>query len=1379
MKRIFVVGGLLALMLGLRALGTDDSKGAAALTLAAIGFVILTAFAVAELLARAGLPKVTGYILSGVVLGPYVADVLSLDVVAEMRMFNTLAVGLIALTAGLELEVHALRRLARTLGATTLAKLLITVPLVTATLIGVELTFHPLGLPDVTATIALALVFGALAIGTSPAIALAVVSETGARGRLSELVLGAAVLKDLVVVVMMALAIAVAHSLVAGGALGADVLLHVGEELGLSILAGTAVGGLLIAYVRFIRAEMLLFVAALVLVVAELARAMHLELLLVCIVAGFVVRNFSEHEHDLLPPLQLVSLPVFVVFFTIAGASVDLGATIEVLPLALGLCAVRAGSFWVAARIGNYVGRESEVVRANAWLTYLPQAGVALGLVGIAVARLPELAAWTSPLGMAVVAINLFVGPLTLRAALRRGGEIAGEQAEEAEAPGERASEAPGRAVVVALADARLEADVQQLHARLADEVERETSAFVEPWLQLRRQRLAALPTSVGPGLIDELAYPPSGALVLSRRLAALFERCAASLEALDVVIDVKMEPRWWTRQAGEGVLQRLRRLVRRGLARLGRRRSGRRQIPLRLAARTAYEPRLATAMLELFRGSCRCDARVAELLRRRLDRWDSGDDVVQAIDAVFADFAVAARAIPITALASADRALRELAGRIDSPAMPTSALDFSAVAGSIEREQLALRQEAEAWPVVVDACWQSVAVAVRLHLLREQLAGGRATVGELRQTGETLSAELMAFERRLTELREGVGGEVGEVERDELLERLLKRCRALMSKPASKRLRQLAPRLRRLGELRGVRQGVRELCAYETAPRTLAASELAAAAVIPARVKVRAFDVRELIDGEVAGRLLPRTQQRIEAMAAQVDECVQTATTIVDDIELLLEVYAARDSDEPELDTLRASIDRICVRAGELRVGALAALAAGEQAILDDFDALTRSLAGALDEATVASEPTHWVSRRADRAWLAVGRTLARGRARVSGAWTGLARRVVTAVAGLNEDYRLRSGQTLLSASEIAAMVPTVSDHLPREYLALFAEQPIRDPRLFVANREALRCASRAEREWIDGSLGNGMLVIGGPGTGKSSLLAVAQLKLTTRELLWLPAHQRGLLAALASELRCPARESLVLRRLQDRKRVVIIDDIQRILTPGPEAASELEWLLGLIAATSTTCFWLVSIERELQRLVEPLINLRIAFATVVELAGHKVEELETALLARHRLSGKPLRYPPLPRLRGLLGRIPGVPTRSRERHFFADLADASTGNLRMALREWCRVAVVAGDETALSAPGRNRGLPFLRQLPVPALGVLVTLLRFGACRPAELSEALATPADQLHRWLHFLAITGLVARDEQDSYQCPPRVRDRLARELAELQMFTGGTD
>lgn len=426
MKKVLVVAALLGVML---LTARFHGAGGGAATLAAIGFVALAAYAVAELGKSLSLPQVTGYILAGVALGPSAGGIISGDVVAEMRMFNTLALGLIATSAGLELDARQIARLGRTLVFTTAIKLVVGVPLVALTMFGVETALGGLGLSR-NELVAVALVMGVLSLGTSPSIVLAVLSETRARGRLSELVLGAAVFKDLVVVVGLAVALAVARTVLDPSAqLDASLLGAVARELGGSILAGSLVGGILIAYVRFVGAEMLLFVAAMILVVAEVCRALHLELLLVFITAGFVVRNLSELEHRLLEPLELVALPVFVVFFANAGASIELRTTWAILPLALALCTVRAATYVLASRWGGKWAGEAVLVQRRAWLAYLPQAGVTLGLVGLAGLQLPVVSHAITTTGMAVVAINLLLGPITLRRALALARELPGQKA--------------------------------------------------------------------------------------------------------------------------------------------------------------------------------------------------------------------------------------------------------------------------------------------------------------------------------------------------------------------------------------------------------------------------------------------------------------------------------------------------------------------------------------------------------------------------------------------------------------------------------------------------------------------------------------------------------------------------------------------------------------------------------------------------------------------------------------------------------------------------------------------------------------------------------------------------------------------------------------
>ena len=435
LKRIIVLALLFGMMFGLGIL-TQGSSGAlisASQTLASIGFTALFAFTVGEVFGALKLPRVTGYILTGIVLGPHLGEIFSSEIVGQMQMFNTLALGLIALSAGLELDMRGTWRLMKTLSVTILLKIITLVLFVGGAFVAIEMFWAPFGL-EMSQTLSVALIIATLGIGTSPAIALAILNDTGAKGRLSELLLSMAVLKDLVVVVSLAIAMAVATALLSGGGFDPHALSHVAVEIGASILAGAIIGGLTIAYIRFVHKEMLFFVVAMILAVAEISLQLHLELLLVFIVAGFLVRNFSPFEHELLHPLEVVALPVFVVFFTTAGANIDLGKTLTVLPIAIALFAARGIAFFLAARAGSALCGESEAIKKYSWMTYLPQAGVTLGLVTIAIGKLTagehpseamtQVADVIEPLGVALVALNLLVGPVTMGVGLKKSGEV-------------------------------------------------------------------------------------------------------------------------------------------------------------------------------------------------------------------------------------------------------------------------------------------------------------------------------------------------------------------------------------------------------------------------------------------------------------------------------------------------------------------------------------------------------------------------------------------------------------------------------------------------------------------------------------------------------------------------------------------------------------------------------------------------------------------------------------------------------------------------------------------------------------------------------------------------------------------------------------------
>ncbi|MBL4686817.1 MAG: cation:proton antiporter, partial [Nannocystaceae bacterium] len=730
MRRGFVVLVLLAMMVGLQTLKAETSGQGDPLTLAAIGFVVLAAFAVAELGAKASLPKVTGYIVSGVVLGPYAASVLSHDIIGEMAMFKQLALGLIAITAGLELDLKGLRSLAKTLSATIGLKIILGFLLVGGTVIAGEMFLGVLNVEGTSALFAVALVMGALSLGTSPAIALAIISENKAKGRLTDTVLGAAIVKDIVVVIVLALAVASAKGLLGGGGVGVEVLVHVGKELGLSAGLGALVGVLLIAYLRWIKAEMLLFVAAVVLVVGQISNALHLELLLVFIVAGLVVRNFSDHEHDLLHPLETVSLPVFIVFFTTAGAEVDLRATVTVLPLAIAVCSARAVAFVISGRLGGRVGGEPEPVQRLAWLGYLPQAGVTLGLLALASQQIPELAEPILALGMAVVALNLLVGPITMRLALRKAGEIPGDEVaadgsaqprpgeEETGAPWERLRAPELRAIVKAYAEAEAAAMTDYVRRRLA------------PWVVARSERLAdPLPddgdhrqalTAIN-NVLEHL--PPDDAPARVEGVLRLFGSRVAALESIRAQVTVPLEPEFLRPLPEDSLGHASRKRVARVLDALRFRFSKRtRTVPARAATRTVVEPRLARALEETVRNWYRAEARMFEELRRCALGTVPSSETAAAIREIGESFVSDADADLQLAVTRSARALARKLAVVGSPIDSAARVRYSKVEPELVAWRQRLTSDAEAWATRRDAGARLVGVVNEVALIERRI---------------------------------------------------------------------------------------------------------------------------------------------------------------------------------------------------------------------------------------------------------------------------------------------------------------------------------------------------------------------------------------------------------------------------------------------------------------------------------------------------------------------------------------------------------------------------------------------------------------------------------------------------------------------------------
>lgn len=422
----------------------------------ALGFALLAAHLFGRVGAQLRLPLITGYLLAGVLLGPHVLGMMSLEVKEGLEVVTELALGLIALTAGGELALEQVRPRMKAIGWVTGLQTVVIFGGTSLLLLGAHLMVRRSG-GDLVLTsgldwgqlIALALILGLVSTANSPSSTVAVINELKSRGPLSTVALGVTVVKDVVVILLMGLTLTVVRTLVAERSTFSAAL--VGEmalEIVFSLVAGALLGLAIIAYLRWIGREVAIAVLVAVFVAAEGSQALegligiHPHFLVVCMTAGFLVENLSEEGRTLMGGIERTSLPVYVVFFTLAGVALDLESLRRMWPLALLFVAWRALLLYGTSWLGCHVAGEEPRIKHLSWAGFLPQAGVSLGLAELVAQRYPEMGRTASTLILAIIAVNQLIGPVLFKWSLVRAGEAGGEA--EAHRAGTAASPASG-----------------------------------------------------------------------------------------------------------------------------------------------------------------------------------------------------------------------------------------------------------------------------------------------------------------------------------------------------------------------------------------------------------------------------------------------------------------------------------------------------------------------------------------------------------------------------------------------------------------------------------------------------------------------------------------------------------------------------------------------------------------------------------------------------------------------------------------------------------------------------------------------------------------------------------------------------------------------
>ena len=425
MRRLAALALAVGAMAAVRELGIQTPSGPAATALA-LGFALMGASIAGDVLRRFDLPRLTGYLLFGVAVGPYAANLITESMAGQMQVVTGISTTLIALIAGLTLSVE---RLGSRLGA--IVRLTgVTMGVSMAGLAAVLWLAWP-WLPiapeawgvERLAMLALLIV---IVVSFSPTMTAAVVADSGARGRLSDTVLAVVVLADLVILVLFSVSMLLARVVFdTGEGGGAEIVARLAWEIGGAVAFGVLIGVLFALYLRYIGREITLVLLAVCAVLSQVGTTQQLQPLLAALAAGVVIENLAVSQGDTLrAAVRRGAPPVLVVFFVAVGASLRLDAVAAFGISAVALSAVRLGFIRLGVAAGVKSSGLPEPIGKYAWTGLVSQAGITLGFASVVAAEFPGWGNQVQLLLVASIAIHELVGPILFRRGLARAGEF-------------------------------------------------------------------------------------------------------------------------------------------------------------------------------------------------------------------------------------------------------------------------------------------------------------------------------------------------------------------------------------------------------------------------------------------------------------------------------------------------------------------------------------------------------------------------------------------------------------------------------------------------------------------------------------------------------------------------------------------------------------------------------------------------------------------------------------------------------------------------------------------------------------------------------------------------------------------------------------------
>jgi Kef-type K+ transport system membrane component KefB len=361
---------------------------------------------------------VVGYIATGIILGPDVLGVIHLSSV-EIETMTNIALGFVAFVIGGELTISLLRKMGKSI-----------IAIIIGESFGAFFIVF-LGVYLLTNNVALSVIFAAMAPASAPAGTVAVLQEYKAKGKLTNAILAVVGFDDGFAIFIYAFSIAIASVILSGVLSVSNILLVPLVDIGVALLIGGAMGTVFaLVFKRLIeREEIIALSLTAILITAGLSVFLDVSLILACMTMGLMIVNlYPQDNKPVFEHIKSISLPVYILFFVIAGVNLHIGLLVSIGAVGLVYIICRTFGLISGSYLSALVSKADPVIRNNIGLGILSQAGVAIGLSLIASNKLaeighPEMGSVIVTTVAATTVVFEIIGPLSARFAIMKSGE--------------------------------------------------------------------------------------------------------------------------------------------------------------------------------------------------------------------------------------------------------------------------------------------------------------------------------------------------------------------------------------------------------------------------------------------------------------------------------------------------------------------------------------------------------------------------------------------------------------------------------------------------------------------------------------------------------------------------------------------------------------------------------------------------------------------------------------------------------------------------------------------------------------------------------------------------------------------------------------------